>query len=261
MEGTNCEDEMAAAFREVGAAAELVHVKQLSAAAPAHLRRDLEDYDILALPGGFSAGDYVRAGALFAARIKSSAGAALRRFVEAEKPVLGVCNGFQTLVELGLLPAMGDAMPPAPEAALCTNDSGRFECRPTVLRMDNRGSCAFTSGIPRGALLAIPSAHAEGKFASADPDIVERLEDGDQIAFRYVAPGGGPARYPWNPNGSASDIAGICNPAGNVLGMMPHPERAISRFTHADWTRGYSSEDGDGKALFASAMRAVRPRS
>jgi phosphoribosylformylglycinamidine synthase len=258
IEGTNCEDEMAEAFGIVGAEPEKVHLKQITGQAPASLRRSLEDYDILALPGGFSAGDYVRAGAIFAARIKSAIGPQLRRFVEEGKPVLGVCNGFQILVELGLLPAMEEAMTPGPTAALYTNDSGRFECRPTVLRNDNKGKCIFTSDIPRGRILTIPSAHAEGKLLSADPDFIHKLEDNDQIVFRYVNADGGKAEYPWNPNGSRSDIAGICNPAGNVLGMMPHPERVMTRFTHPDWTRGYDTEEGDGKAVFTSVMRAIR---
>lgn len=254
IEGTNCEDEMAEAFRMVGASPELVHLKQLTGNAPLQLRRRLEDYDMLALPGGFSAGDYVRAGAIFAARIKSAVGSDLVRFVEEGKPVLGVCNGFQILVELGLLPALDGVMSPVPTAALYTNDSARFECRPTVLRNDNRGKCVFTSDIPKGEILTIPSAHAEGKLMSMDQDFVDKLFDNDQIVFRYVDENGEPAEYPWNPNGSPSDLAGICNPAGNVMGMMPHPERVMTRFTHPDWTRGHSTQDGDGKAVFTSVM-------
>ncbi|MBP5203484.1 MAG: phosphoribosylformylglycinamidine synthase subunit PurQ [Candidatus Methanomethylophilaceae archaeon] len=258
IEGTNCEDEMANAFEMVGAKAEKVHLKQLIGQAPAGLARSLEDYDVLAFPGGFSAGDYVRAGAIFAARIKAGMGSEVKRFVESGKPVLGVCNGFQILVELGLLPAFDETMSDRPEAALYTNDSGRFECRPTVLRNDGRGKCVFASAIPPKALLTIPSAHAEGKLMSADPDFVSRLEENDQVVFRYVRPDGSDADYPWNPNGSPSDIAGICNPAGNVLGMMPHPERVMTRFTHPDWTRGYSTEEGDGRVLFESVMEYLR---
>ena len=103
----------------------------------------------------------------------------------------------------------------------------------------------------------IPSAHAEGKLLSMDPKFVDRLEENDQIVFRYVGPNGEDAKYPWNPNGSQSDIAGICNPAGNVLGMMPHPERVLTRFTHPDWTRGYDSEEGDGLVVFRSVMKKL----
>ena len=255
IEGTNCEDEMANAFTMVGAQAEKVHLKQLIGQAPASMQRSLEDYDVLAFPGGFSAGDYVRAGAIFGARIKSAIGSDVKRFVEAGKPALGICNGFQILVEMGLLPAIEETMSESPTAALYNNNSGRFECRPTVLRNDNRGKCVFTSEVPQKSLLMIPSAHAEGKLMSMDPDFVQKLEDNDQIVFRYVCPDGSDAEYPWNPNGSPSDIAGICNPAGNVMGMMPHPERVMTRFTHPDWTRGYDSEDGDGKIIFQSVMK------
>ncbi len=255
IEGTNCEDEMAIAFKSVGAQAEKVHLKQLIGQAPVGMRRSLEDYDVLAFPGGFSAGDYVRAGALFAARIKAAIGFELKSFVEQGKPVLGICNGFQILVELGLLPALDSVMSEQPTAVLYTNDSGRFECRPTILRNDNRGKCLFTRDVPKKKMLMIPSAHAEGKLMSMDPDFVQRLEDNDQVVFRYVCPDGTNAVYPWNPNGSPSDIAGICNPAGNVLGMMLHPERVITRFTHPDWTRGYIDEEGDGKVIFRSVVK------
>lgn len=258
IEGTNCEDEMADAFSAVGARAEKVHLKQLIGRSSSEMKRDLEDYDILALPGGFAAGDYVRAGAIFAARIKSALGKDIKRFVEDGRPVLGVCNGFQVLVELGLLPAFGGIMSDTATAALYTNDSGRFECRPTILRNDNRGKCIFTSSIEKGKLMMIPSAHGEGKLMSSDPNFIRKLEENDQIVFRYVAEDGGKAEYPWNPNGSESDIAGICNPAGNVMGMMPHPERVISRLTHPDWTRDRPSEEGDGLQIFRSVIDKVR---
>jgi phosphoribosylformylglycinamidine synthase len=258
IEGTNCEDEMADAFTAVGTQAEKVHLKQLIGKSSSEMRRSLEDYDILALPGGFAAGDYVRAGAIFAARIRSAIGKDVKTFVENEKPVLGVCNGFQVLVELGLLPAFDQTMTDTATAALYTNDSGRFECRPTVLRNDNKGKCIFTSSIEKGKLMMIPSAHGEGKLMSLYPKFIQKLEDNDQIVFRYVKEDGSKAEYPWNPNGSESDIAGICNPAGNVMGMMPHPERVVSRFTHPDWTRDCPSEEGDGLQIFRSVIRKIR---
>ena len=258
IEGTNAEDEMADAFAAVGARAEKVHLKQLTGQSSEFRRRSLEDYDVLVFPGGFSAGDYVRAGALFAARVKASLGPELKRFVEAGKPVLGVCNGFQILVELGLLPAFDGTMSERPTVALYTNDSGRFECRPTVLRNDSRGKCLFTRGVPPKKTLVIPSAHAEGRLMSDDPDFVQRLEDNDQVVFRYVRPDGAAADYPWNPNGTPSDIAGICNPAGNVMGMMPHPERVITRYAHPDWTRTPGAdEEGDGKCIFRAVISSI----
>ena len=255
IEGTNCEDEMANAFEMVGAKAEKVHLKQLLGQCDPSLKRSLEEFDILAFPGGFSAGDYVRAGAIFASRIKAGIGKDIRDFVDAGKPVLGVCNGFQILVELGLLPALDGTMSDEPTAALYNNDSGRFECRPSILRNDNRSKCVFTCDIPKGELLYCPSAHGEGKLMSNIPNFVSKLEENDQVVFRYVTPDGGRATYPWNPNGSPGDIAGICNPAGNVMGMMPHPERVMTAFTQDDWTRGRRSDDGDGKRIFTSVMK------
>jgi phosphoribosylformylglycinamidine synthase len=255
IEGTNCEDEMANAFDMVGAKSEKVHLKQLLGQCDPSLKRSLEDYDILAFPGGFSAGDYVRAGAIFASRIKAGIGKDIRDFVDAGKPVLGVCNGFQILVELGLLPALDGTMSDEPTAALYNNDSGRFECRPSILRNDNRSKCVFTCDIPKGELLYCPSAHGEGKLMSNIPNFVSKLEENDQVVFRYVTPDGGRATYPWNPNGSPGDIAGICNPAGNVMGMMPHPERVMTAYTGPDWTRNHKSDDGDGKCIFTSVMK------
>jgi len=259
IEGTNCEEEMFQSFLRLDTSPEKVHLKQLIGQCPTDLRRELEDYDILALPGGFSAGDYVRAGAIFAARMKSALGPQLRRFVSEEKPVIGVCNGFQILVELGLLPACDGVMSPVPEAALYTNSSGRFECTPTFLRHDKRGHCLFTHGIGHGAVLMIPCAHAEGKWMfplEQQERWLERLEENDQIVFRYVDEDGDLAGYPWCPNGSLSNIAGICNPAGNVLGLMPHPERVFDRFTHPDFTRTGDNPNGagDGRVIFESVV-------
>lgn len=260
IEGTNCEEESYAAFRRLGTRPEKVHLKQLTGTDVTHEeKRDLSDYQILVLPGGFSAGDYVRAGAIFAARMKSKLSKDLVEFVKSGKPILGICNGFQILVETGLLPAMSGAMSEVPEAVLGTNDSGRFECRPTILRKVNRGSCVFVSRISPDKLSLIPSAHAEGKLMfplDRAKKIVRELEDNDQIVFKYVDPEGNLAGYPWCPNGSTDNIAGICNREGNVFGLMPHPERVFFRFTHPDWTRNPDGP-GDGRLVFESVIEYV----
>lgn len=266
IEGTNCEDETALAFQKVGATPEKVHLKQLIHSCPKGMRRDLGSYDILALPGGFSAGDYVRAGAIFAARIRSSLSDQVKEFVRAGKPVIGICNGFQILVELGLLPGLGGEMSKEPQAALYVNDSARFECIPTLLKHENGGNCVFTRTIPKGKVLMFPSAHMEGKLmfaAEEEQRYLNQLQEKGQVVFRFVDPEGRYAGYPWSPNGSISSIAGLCNPAGNVLGLMPHPERVFHRFTHPDWTRSGldPSGDGDGKALFQAAVEHVRKRT
>jgi phosphoribosylformylglycinamidine synthase len=257
IEGTNCEEEMFLSFKRLGARPEKVHLKQLTGTdVSQEEKRALSDYHILALPGGFSAGDYVRAGAIMAARMKSKLSKDLVEFIKAGKPVLGVCNGFQVLVETGLLPAMSGIMSEYPEAVLGTNDSGRFECRPTLLKKVNRGSCAFTSRISPDKVSLIPSAHAEGKLMfpiDRSKKILKELDENDQIVFKYVDPDGNLAGYPWCPNGATENIAGICNRDGNVFGLMPHPERVFFKFTHPDWTR-QPDGPGDGRAVFESVL-------
>ena len=260
IEGTNCEEESYLAFKRLGTKPEKVHLKQLTGTDVSNEeKRSLSEYQILVLPGGFSAGDYVRAGAIFAARMKSKLSGDLVEFIKSGKPVLGICNGFQILVETGLLPAMSGVMTEIPEAVLGTNDSGRFECRPTLLRKVNRGSCAFTSRISPDKISLIPSAHAEGKLMfplDRSKRIVKELEDNDQIVFKYVDPEGNLAGYPWCPNGSTDNIAGICNREGNVFGLMPHPERVFFKFTHPDWTR-QPDGPGDGRVVFESVLDYV----
>ncbi len=259
IEGTNCEEESHLAFKRLGAQAEKVHLKQLiKQDVDKEEERNLQNYDILMIPGGFSSGDYVRAGAIFGARMKSRLGEELKTFVRTGKLVLGVCNGFQVLVEMGLLPAKDELMSEVPNAALETNDSNKFECRPTLLQVEENSNSVFTRGYDKQETVLYPSAHKEGKFVLGDDITVDDLEKNDQIVFRYTTPNGNEPEYPWNPNGSIDDIAGICNPEGNVLGLMPHPERVFSKHTKPDWTRdGITGKKGDGKPLFESALNYI----
>jgi phosphoribosylformylglycinamidine synthase len=263
MEGTNCEQETFDAFARLGARPEFVHLKQLEGKdVSGPDKRSLDDYQILLLPGGFSAGDYIRAGAIFASRIKASVGRDLVRFIEEGKAVGGFCNGFQTMVELGILPAFSGTMTPQPESVLHANDSGHFECRPTLLRMVNSGKCPWTSKIRNGEIRLFPVAHAEGNFILPSDAMYRLLFDSDQVVFRYCDPEGNmDAGYPFNPNGSRSNIAGICNAEGNVFGMMPHPERVFFRHTHPDWyRRKISRDEGDGRAIFESILEYIEAR-
>ena len=265
IEGTNCEQESLDAFKRLGASPEFVHLKQLL-----HIdsnkdeQRNLFDFQCLMIPGGFSSGDYIRAGAIFAARMKSKLEKDLKEFVKQEYPIMGVCNGFQVVTELGLLPGIDTIMAPIPEACLAINDSNRFECRPTLLKHENKGKCVFTSKIPKNDIRLIPSAHAEGKLLfphDKQDKYIKELEKNDQIVFRFVNPDGEYAEYPWNPNGSVSNIAGICNNIGNVFGMMPHPERTFYRHQHPDWTsKGLDKNIGDGQAVFESVLDYISKR-
>jgi len=253
IEGTNCEEEMRSALESVGISAEIVHLKQLTGDAPKEKLRKLSDYEILMLPGGWSAGDYVRAGAIFAARIKSRLMPELKDFVASGYLVGGICNGFQILTELGMLPAFS-GISDQQTAALTNNLNRRFQCRPSFLRHEN--ACAFTSKIKHNQVLQIPVAHGEGRFTFGEKDkqLLGELIENKQIVFRYCNADGSDAegKFPWNPNGSLYDIAGISNPEGNVLGMMPHPERVIHKYQNSDWTRHGHSGPGDGKIFFES---------
>ncbi|MGI0151383.1 MAG: phosphoribosylformylglycinamidine synthase subunit PurQ [Thermoplasmata archaeon] len=262
IEGTNNDEELHVALRTLGAQSEIVHLKQFEGRdVPKEEKRRLSDYQMLLLPGGFSAGDYVRAGAILAARVRSAIGPELEGFVRSGHFVGGICNGFQSATELGLLPGYPNGRLGPPQAALMTNDSGRYECRPTYLRWEG-GRFAPLGSVARGTIFLTPSGHAEGKLVlsgdSPETRVAELEKDG-QILFRWVDPEGRLAGYPWNPNGSVGNVAGITNREGNVFGLMPHPERAFFRVLHPDWTRSGERPDGlgDGARFFDSILSYV----
>jgi phosphoribosylformylglycinamidine synthase subunit PurQ / glutaminase len=262
IEGTNCDRELAVALAALGTRPEVVHLKQLAREVDPSARRRLADYGALFLPGGFSAGDYVRAGAILAARVRASIGPELEEFVRSGRLVAGICNGFQVAIELGLLPGRpGGRLGPA-EASLAANDSGRFECRPTFVAWTG-GRFPPLDGVPAGTRYMFPSAHGEGKLVLAGGAARRRdLEANGQLLFRWVAPDGGAASYPWNPNGSEGDAAGLINPDGNVFGLMPHPERSFFRAQAPDWTRTGSAQGyGDGKDFLERVVRYVERRA
>ncbi len=258
IEGTNCDRELELALRTLGAAPEVVHLKQFAPGAGPGDRRRLSDYAAVLFPGGFSAGDYVRAGAILAARVRAAIGDELEAFVRSGRLVGGICNGFQVVTELGLLPGRPDGRLGPPKAALVTNDSGHFECRPTFVATAGAHFPPL-EGLPEGSRFLFPSAHGEGKLVLAGGKAGRReLEARHQVLFRWVAPDGRAASYPWNPNGSEGDLAGLTNPTGNVFGLMPHPERAFFRAQLPDWSRGGSPEGfGDGKTFLERIVRAA----
>ncbi len=255
IEGTNCDEELRTAIADLGARPEIVYLKQFEQrdVEPGERRR-LADYQMLLVPGGFSAGDYVRAGAILGARTRASLGPDLEEFVRSGKIVGGICNGFQVLVELGLLPGRPGGRLGPPGAVLMANDSGHFECRPTFVAW-NGGNFPALRDAPLGTRFLFPSAHAEGKLVLGGGNDLRALESNGQILFRWVAPDGSPATYPWNPNGSPGDLAGITNPGGNVFGLMPHPERSFFHAQAPDWTRSDGpSGYGDGHRFLEAVL-------
>ncbi len=244
MEGTNCEHESYLAFKRLGASPQYIHLKEIE-----RKKKKIEDYDCIFIPGGFSAGDYVRGGAIFAARLKASIFKDLKKFIENGYPVIGICNGFQVLIEMGILPAL-NGISDMPEACLATNDSNRFECRQTLLRHE-KSICKITKNIEIGKICLIPSAHIEGKLIFKNEEYAQEVNE-KQVVFRYVDIKGRLAGYPWNPNGSYANIAGICNNYGNVLGMMPHPERAFHQWQNLNWP------EANGREIFEGILNYIK---
>ncbi len=247
--GTNCDAETQRALQELGVQAEVRHLGELAK------QRNLLDYQALVFPGGFSYGDYVRSGAIFARMLTAKLGKELQSFIDDNRPILGICNGFQILVEEGLLPGF-DVKSGYPEASLATNIPQGFKCEWTYLRNENRGNCIFTSKVPTGKVLRIPIAHGEGRFLfpkEKEQQLLQRLIDEDMVVLRYCTKTGEAAdgKYPANPNGSLYDIAGICNKEGTIFGLMPHPERAFYWWQQPDWTsQQVRPQFGDGKLVF-----------
>ena len=248
--GINADAELGQAFRMVGAAASFVHVKDLIAD-PARV----SSFGILAFPGGFSFGDHLGSGKVFATLFRRNLGPALDGFVSRGGLVIGVCNGFQVLTKMGVLPNMSGSS--TQEASLIHNDSGVFEDRWVRVRFDDRSRCVWTRGINE---MDLPVRHGEGKFVVRSPESLARLAGDGLIALRYASPGGGPPAYPEDPNGSDGHVAGICDPSGRVFGLMPHPEAFLHPQNHPDWTTG-SIKSGEGLRIFDNGVRAARNAS
>jgi phosphoribosylformylglycinamidine synthase subunit PurQ / glutaminase len=243
--GTNRDLDVSSALELAGAAPEIVPLNDLR-----ERKRNFRDYQLLVLPGGFSYADALGAGKLLALEMQTYFSQEIQEFVSRKKPVIGICNGFQALVKAGILP-QAPAIPGKTQATLTFNQKGRFECRWVTLRATSQKSI-WTRGLAEK--IHCPIAHGEGNFVTASPEILSSLQDNDQIAFTYSAEDGSEAHgdYPFNPNGSQLDIAGVCNPDGNVLGLMPHPENHIYAYQHPRRTRGESW--GSGLPLFRNGV-------
>ncbi|MFA5794729.1 MAG: phosphoribosylformylglycinamidine synthase I [Candidatus Brocadiia bacterium] len=255
--GTNCDNELAFAFRKAGAQTEQIHINRWLKD-----KKMVHKYDIFAIPGGFSYGDDLGAGTVLANQIKQHLLEELLKFVDDGKLIIGICNGFQALVKTGLLPRLDPTLDKntyVQEVTLANNDSAKYEDRWVYLKGYSK-KCVFTKGLTR-PLYYLPVAHGEGKFIARDKAILKQLKDNDQIVFRYTDIEGKPTmRYPVNPNGATDSIAGICDTTGRVLGLMPHPERFQDFTNHPRWTREKIQEPTDGMLMFLNAVNYIKSR-
>jgi phosphoribosylformylglycinamidine synthase len=233
--GTNRDHDVAEALTLAGAESQPVPLNELRSG-----KKQFSDYQMLAVAGGFSYADALGAGKLLALDLNSYFNEEVAAFVASGKPVIGICNGFQTLVKSGIL---GEKRIQNGAVTLTFNAQGHFECRWVTLKPISQ-MCIWTKGL--NELIECPIAHGEGNFQVSDQSLISNLQSLDQVALTYVHADGSPAdgKYPVNPNGSILDIAGICNSQGNVLGLMPHPENHIHSFQHPNWTRGVKGHSG-----------------
>ena len=268
--GINCDHETKAVFEMVGAQAERIHVNRFVSG-----DADLSTYDILAVPGGFSFGDHLGSGRLLGNRMRFAMRESLMSFVNAGKPIIGICIGFQVLVKTGLLPGPDTGRSPdfLQRGSLTLNDSGRYEDRWVTLEFDPESPCIWTKGMDR---IECPVRHGEGKYVMPSSEDLDRLSEHHQLTVRYVDPstpvGAGitdePLPYPLSPNGSMRNIAGICDASGLVFGLMPHPEAIYARWLHPEHTRHATSDtdgmdgwEGQGLQIFRNAVEYVNQRS
>lgn len=258
--GLNCEAETAAGFRMTGARADVVHTGALLEQGAA----GLAGVHILAFVGGFSFGDHIASGRVLANRLRFRFADALVRFVDDGGHVLGVCNGFQTISKLGLLPAFdrapGDPLAPQ-QVSIVDNDRLGYRDAWVRLQIDPASPCAFTRGAS-GGVLEVPARHGEGKLVFADPSFARRVDDEHLVPMRYVDGDGVPTEaWPDNPNGSPGGAAAMCDPTGRIFGVMPHPEAFLYPENHPDFTRWRAAGDtprhGDGLGILASGVRSV----
>ncbi|MBI2634301.1 phosphoribosylformylglycinamidine synthase I [Candidatus Peregrinibacteria bacterium] len=242
--GINSEEETAKSFEKAGAAAEIVHINDLIGNP-----KKINNYQILAFPGGFAYGDDTGSGNALANKIKNNIQNEILKFIAKDRLVIGICNGFQILTNIGLLPGV-----------LMHNNTARLECRWVWLKNTSQ-KCIWTRDIN---LIHLPIAHGEGNFY-APPEMLKKMKQHDQIAFKYVNENGSPAdrKFPINPNGAMEDIAGICDPTGRIFGMMPHPERFFSFENEDGWELKKEKlirenkplpKEGDGLKIFRNAV-------
>lgn len=256
--GINCEAETRNALELAGFdRVDLLHLNFL-----ASNKIDLSIYGIIVFPGGFLDGDDLGAAQACANRIRHSKVEErtlidrILEFVHSGGLILGICNGFQLLVKLGMLPGLGGNYSKR-DLSLTANNSGRFEDRWVNLTVDRYSPCVFTSGLDN---IYLPIRHGEGKLVAKSPELISAVLGNHQVALRYAHPDNldPTMTYPYNPNGSEYAIAGVCDPTGRVFGMMPHPECFVHRTNHPRWTREFLPDEGAGLGIFRNAVKHVR---
>lgn len=255
--GLNCEEETAFGYGILGANVDTIHINDIVSNP-----KMIEDYHIIALVGGFADGDHIASGKIHANRLRYLLGDQLHKFIEDGKLIIGICNGFQSMVKAGLLPALDNDYEKE-TVTLTYNDSGRFEDRWVHLRVNPKSNCVWTKGIDK---LYLPVRHGEGKIRMANEEILKKLEASNQIALFYMNPETGKtakeSEYPYNPNGSVMGIAGISDPTGRIFGMMPHWEAFLSPYNHPSWTRlrgeGTLPNEGLGIQIARNGIRYVK---
>jgi len=256
-EGTNCDEELYFAFKIALGDPKIVHVNELR-----EKSENLKKYNILAIPGGFSYGDDIVSGKILAVELTSFFSEELKKFIERKDTlIIGICNGFQVLIRTGLLPfrTIGKM-----QATLTNNDSGHFDCRWVNLKIENNSRCVFlnnnlTMKQFNNGFVSLQVAHGEGKFF-ATKNTIEKIEKQNLVVFRYVDSQNNPTqKYPENPNGSLQAIAGICDPTGRILGLMPHPERFIFREQHPNWRRSNISKL-QGLPIFENMIKYIQSK-
>lgn len=248
--GINCDQETEQAFIRAGAKTARIHLNDL-------LKKPtlLDEAHIFAIPGGFSYGDHVASGKILANRLRHQLETPLKKFIDEGKLILGICNGFQVLVKMGILPFFDGAV--KQEVSLATNESGRFENRWVHLAVPENTNCIWLKGL---TTLELPVRQGEGRFIARNEEILKRLGAEGLVALRYTRPDGNSAagEFPFNPSGAQDDIAALCDPSGRIFGLMPHPEAYLDRQNHPEWTRLTLSEEGPGLTLFKNAVDFVR---
>ena len=259
--GINCEEELAAAYRLAGATADIVHLNDILLQ-----NFDIHTYDVLNFPGGFSFGDDIASGRVLANKIKykclpsgNTFLAEIERFLAAGKFVLGVCNGFQVLVKLGLLPNLSGEV--YQEVSLSRNDSGKYENRWCYLKVNPNSPTPFLKDLD---VFAVPVRHGEGKLIIDNNDIRQQIVAQKLNCLSYCdAQGNTTHQYPANPNGADLACAGLCNPTGQVFGLMPHPEAFLSLYNHPNWAllqrqQPDLPEEGAGLQIFRNIVQHIQ---